>query len=180
MNRQPLMESGFFSMRKNAVKWPTLRKAWLTNDNVSMLQKYVTGKGRSIVFLDGVYETKLNRYVNKPSTERAIFFEFMAKHPTAKGAIFALSWIGNFHNGCIFHCAWQYPQVNCWKKCDPNAENFLEEASFNLYHDIANIVYDTANGGNIIDDEVREFINNGKRNSKETERVILTNTYQIT
>lgn len=162
MNRQPL-NSPFFAMRKSDVKWPTLRKTWLTDDNVPLLRKYVTGKGRSIVFLDGTYETKLNRYFHKSPIERAVFFEFMAKHPNAKGAIFALCWIGNFHNGCIFHCAWQYPQVNCWKDCDPDAELFLEKASFNIYHDIAVLLYGSTCNGKIVDDEVAEFLENGKK-----------------
>ena len=84
MNRQPLLDSPFFSMRRNNVKWPTLRKGYLTDDNVELLREYATRKGRSIIFLDGDYITKLNRYVRKDPTERAVFFEFMCREKELK------------------------------------------------------------------------------------------------
>lgn len=160
MNRQALGESPFFSIRKNKVKWPTIRKVFMDDDNIKRIKKYATGTGRSIVFLDGTYETKLNRYVGKGSTERAVFFEFMLKDPDISGAIFILCWIGNFHNGCIFHAAPQFPQMNCWVEAlgPEKASLFFEKHAFKVYKEIVNILH---NGEDIIDDEVRKFIDNG-------------------
>lgn len=160
MNRQRLDNSSFFNMRKNNVKWPTLRKAYLTDETVDQLRTLATGKGRSIIFLDGEYETKLNRYVRKDPMERAVFFEYMIKDKNVKGAIFMYCWIGNFHNGSIAHFSFQYPQMNCWTEVLENSENFFDKASFNLYSEIVNILY---NGfDNITDKEVKDFIENGK------------------
>lgn len=160
MNRQPLHESPFFAMRNVDVKWPTIRKAYMNDDNVAVLKKFATSKGRSIVFLDGEYITKLNRYVGKAPEERAVFFEFMIKEKGLKGAIFLLCWIGNFHNGCIFHAAPQYPQMNCWIDTlgKDKANEFFEKHAFLLYCNVVNIVY---NNGPIIDTDVKRFIENG-------------------
>ena len=171
MNRKPLMESSFFGMRKDKVKWPTLRKAYLTDDNVAKIKEYATRKGRSIIFLDGEYETKLNRYVRKDPMERAVFFEFMCREKGQKGAIFAYCWLGNFHNGTIAHFSFQFPQMNCWydnfgaETLEPSekrdeANKFFERCSFRLYKEIATILYD----GEITDKEVDTFINNGEEN----------------
>jgi len=161
MNRQGLSDSPFFATRKNRVAWPTLRKAYMTDDNVPALKKYVTGKGRSIVFLDALYETKLNRYVRKDPWERAVSFEFMLRKKGVKGAIQALVWLGNFHNGNIAHFAPQFPQMQCWIEAlgYERAMRFFEEGCFNIYKEIANILY----GGNILDEEVKEFIDNGSK-----------------
>lgn len=162
MNRQPLSNSPFFALRKVDVKWPTIRKAYMDNENVEVLKKYVMSKGRSIVFLDGEYLTKLNRYVGKAPEERAVFFEYMIKQKGLKGAIFILCWIGNFHNGCIFHAAPQFPQMNCWIDTlgFEGANRFFEEQSFKLYKAVVNILH---KGNPIIDEEVREFVENGSQ-----------------
>lgn len=160
MNRQALPSSRFFAMRNVDVKWPTIRKAYMDDNNVAVLKQYVMSKGRSIVFLDGQYLTKLNRYVGKAPEERAVFFEYMVKQKGLKGAIFLLCWIGNFHNGCIFHAAPQYPQMNCWIDTlgFDKATQFFEEQAFKLYKEVVRIVH---NDQPIIDKEVREFIENG-------------------
>lgn len=161
MNRQGLSESPFFAIRKNKVMWPTLRKAYMTDENIPRLKKHVMSKGRSIIFLDGGYETKLNRYVRKDSNERAVFFEFMLRKKGVKGAIQTLVWIGNFHNGAIAHFSPQFPQFQCWVDClgYKEAMYFFEEACFRIYKDIADILYD----GPYLDKEVKEFIDNGVR-----------------
>ena len=87
MNRRQL-DSPFFAIRKEKVKWPTIRKAYMTDDNVKVLKEYVTKKGRSIIFLDGKYDTTLNRYKNLPPEERAISWEFMCREKGVKGGIF--------------------------------------------------------------------------------------------
>lgn len=159
MNRQ-ILNSPIFSIRKDKVKWPTIRKAYMTDDNVAQIKQYATGKGRSIIFLDGVYETKLNRYVKKDPIERAVFFEYMAREKGVKGAIFMYCWIGNFHNGCIIHFSYQFPQMNCWVEADPvKANEFFERNTFKVYRDIVYMLY----GGHdkIKDEEVLNFINNG-------------------
>ena len=144
MNRQ-LLDSPLFEHRGTKVKWPTLRKAWLTDETVAKIREYATGKGRSIVFLDGEYETTLNRYKGLDPTERAVFFEFMCRHPAKKGAIFTYVWIGNFHNGSIIHFGFQYPQMRCWDEHEEVDENaFFERAVFTIYKQIAEILYDAS------------------------------------
>jgi len=157
MNRQGNASSPFFAMRKNKVAWPTIRKAYMNDDNVSVLKKYVTSKGRSIVFLDGEYITKLNRYVGKAPEERAVFFEFMCKDKDIKGGIFLLCWIGNFHNGCIFHAAPQFPQAQCWYDAlgKEEADRFFERHAVKIYREVVSIVHE---GKAIQDEEVREFV----------------------
>lgn len=162
MNRQKLDKSKFFSVRRNSVKWPTIRKAYMTDANVAEIKDYVTGPGRSIVFLDGPYLTKLNRYVGKAPEERAIFFEFMCKEKSLKGAIFILCWLGNFHNGCIFHAAPQYPQMNCWIDAlgYEKAMEFFDKHSFKIYRKLVDILHA---GKPIIDEEVKEFVEYGNK-----------------
>lgn len=156
MNRMSLMDSPIFKIRGNDVKWPTIRKGYLTDDNVLKLEKYMTTTGRSIIFLDGTYHTNLNRWVGKDPTERAIFFEYMINPPKISGAIFALAWVGNFHNGSIFHCAWQYPQIRSWHEHTIGAEEFFEKQAFKIYKATVNIIY----GEGKWDDEVYEFVHN--------------------
>jgi hypothetical protein len=155
MNRQPI-SSPMFSIRGSKVKWPTLRGAYMTDENVDTLKKYVTSKGRSIVFLDGEYITKLNRYVGKAPEERAVFFEFMCKEKAIKGGIFLICWIGNFHNGSIFHAAPQFPQMQCWVDAlgVEGANRFFERHAFKIYKEVVDILY----GGAITDKEVKEFV----------------------
>lgn len=157
MNRQGIPSSPFFAVRKNKVAWPTIRKAYMNDENVAVLKKYVTSKGRSIVFLDGEYITKLNRYVGKAPEERAVFFEFMCKDKGIKGGVFLLCWIGNFHNGCIFHAAPQFPQAQCWYDAlgKEEADRFFERHAVRVYREVVNIVH---NGEPIIDAEVKEFL----------------------
>ena len=159
MNRRKLA-SPYFSIRKEKVKWPTIRGAYMNNDNVQVLKEFVTKKGRSIIFLDGKYDTTLNRYKNLPSEERAIAWEFMCREKGVKGGIFMLCWLGNFHNGCIFHCSPQFPQIQCWyeQMGFEKANAFFERQAFKIYREVVSIVH---GGGTITDDEVREFIENG-------------------
>jgi hypothetical protein len=133
----------------------------MNDQNLSVLKDYVMGKGRSIIFLEGNYETKLNRYVKKDSTERSVFFEFMLRKKGVKGAIQTLCWIGNFHNGSIIHFGPQFSQLQCWIEClgYQEAMNFFEGACFEIYSNVADILY----GNNTKDIEVEEFIQNGKR-----------------
>jgi hypothetical protein len=160
MNRRQL-DSPFFAIRKEKVKWPTIRKAYMTDDNVKVLKEYVTKKGRSIIFLDGKYDTTLNRYKNLPPEERAISWEFMCREKGVKGGIFMLCWLGNFHNGCIFHASPQFPQLQCWyeQMGVKEANAFFERQAFNIYDKVVSIV---SNGGPIADKEVQEFITNGR------------------
>jgi len=157
MNRQPLMGSSIFSSRGVNVKWPTIRKVYMNDNNVSVLKDHVLSKGRSIIFLDGSYITKLNRYVGKDPEERAVFFEYMVKEKGVKGAIFLLCWIGNFHNGCIFHAAPQYPQMNCWIETlgYEEATKFFERKAFDMYKVVCEILHE---GQSIKDKEVAEFL----------------------
>lgn len=158
MNRLRLEDSPLFEHRGTKVKWPTLRKAWLTDSTVEKIREYATGKGRSIIFLDGTYETTLNRYKQKDPTERAVFFEFMVRNKKYKGAIFCYCWIGNFHNGSIIHFSWQYPQQRCWEN-EGIPESFFEEGTFEIYKTIAEILYEESEYP--IDKEVDKFLKVG-------------------
>lgn len=156
MNRQGFPGSPYFAIRKNKVAWPTLRKAYITDENVELLKKYIKKAGRSIVFLDGPYETKLNRYVKKNPMERAVFFEFMLRKKGIKGAIQTLVWIGNFHNGSIIHFGPQFPQMQCWlEMAGKEGMLFFEESCYKIYKDIALILYNN----NVTDKEVIQFLN---------------------
>lgn len=159
MNRRKL-SSPFFSIRNEKVKWPTIRHAYMTDENVAVLKNYVTTKGRSIIFLDGKYDTTLNRYKNLPSEERAVCWEFMCREKGVKGGIFMLCWLGNFHNGCIFHASPQFPQIQCWyeQMGYDKTNEFFERQAFKIYREVVKIVH---NGNSIIDEEVKEFIENG-------------------
>jgi len=155
INRAVLYDS-LFEMRGNNVKWPTIRKAWLTDYSVPPIKTYVEGRGRSIIFLDGTYRTNLNQWVERDPHERAIFFEFLVKHPKVNGGIYILSWVGNYHNGCIIHFAWQYPQVRCWHEAGANVETFFERKCFTIYKDIVTILYEHSEFP--MDEEVEKFI----------------------
>ena len=156
MNRLPLLDSPIFSIRGERVKWPTIRKAWITDESASALRDHVTGIGRSIIFLDGMYRTNLNQWTNKDPIERAVFFEYLMKHPKVKGGIFLLCWIGNYHNGCIYHCAWQYPQIKCWETFGVGAEKMFERKAFQVYKQVTSIIYKHSEYP--MDDEVTEFL----------------------
>jgi len=155
INRAVLPNS-IFEMRGNEVKWPTIRKAWLTHASVHELEDHVTTKGRSIIFLDGEYRTNLNQWAKKDPYERAVFFEYLVKHPKINGGIFLLSWIGNYHNGCIIHFAWQYPQIRCWLAAGKNAERFFERKAFQVYKECVEILYKHSDYP--MDAEVENFI----------------------
>lgn len=157
MNRRPL-DSPIFGMRGEEVKWPTIRKAWLHDDSVAEIKDFVIQRGKSIIFLDGTYRTNLNQWVKKDPHERAIFFEFLTKHPKVKGGIYLLSWVGNYHNGCIIHFAWQYPQVRCWYEAGTGIEEFFEKKAFSVYSKIVNILYDHSE--HPMDEEVESFLKN--------------------
>ena len=136
--RQPIPEPSWFAERGSKVKWPTLRGAYLTDDSVEALRKMAFG----VIFLDGEYNTRLN-FDKKDSLERAVFFEHL--HKVQGHHIFLLIWIGNYHAGSIFHCAWQFPQMYHWDWYE------LEKAAFKSYKQIAELM-----GCN--DDEVVEFV----------------------
>lgn len=141
-NRMPLPNSPIFAMRGERVKWPTLRKAWLTDESVGRLRNIAHG----VIFLDGTYNTNLN-YGKRPPEERAVFFEHLQK--VDEDHIFLLCWIGNFVNGSIFHCAWQFPQHLNWPLRP------LEYAAYRTYRRIAQALYH----GSPMDAEVDEFLN---------------------
>lgn len=159
MNRLPLKGSVTFEGRGDRVKWPTIRKAWLNDAAVEELRQYVTRVGRSIIFLDGQYKTNLNKWCDPPRgpEERAVFFEFLMKHPKVKGGIFLLCWIGDYHNGSIYHCGWQYPQVRCWHEYGAHAHEMFEAWAFRVYAAVVRILY--KHSDHPMDHEVEEFLN---------------------
>ena len=156
MNRLPLNQSEVFKVRGERVKWPTIRGAYLTDESCVELRNHVTKRGRSIIFLDGEYLTNLNKFAGRPPEERAVFFEYLIKHPRVKGGIFLLCWIGNFHNGSIYHCGWQFPQVKCWEDFGTGAEAMFERKAFKVYKEVVEILY--KHSPNEMDSEVQEFI----------------------
>lgn len=161
MNRQ-VLGTPIFGMRKNKVKFPTFRKGYLTDEKVDKIKAHVMSKGRSIVFLDGPYETKLNRYVRADPNERAVFFEYMLRQKGTKGAIQSLCWLGSFHNGSIIHFAPQFPQWACWLEAGGmEAIEFFENGCFRIYRAVAEILYDGLD--NITDKEVKAFIESGSK-----------------
>ncbi len=127
-NRLPLEDSPIFAMRGTDVKWPTLRGVYLTDTTVAEIRKLAYG----VIFFDGEYNTRLN-FRNKDARERAVFFEHL--QVVDGDHLFLLSWIGNYHAGAIFHCAWQFPQHINWPR------RALEFAAFRTYRAIANIMY---------------------------------------
>jgi hypothetical protein len=150
LNRKPQPDSSFFAHRGSKVKWPTLRGAYLDDDTVVELKKLVRNK--SIVFLDGSYKTNLNQWVQRGPIERAVFFEWPVKWrggPT----IFILCWIGNFHNGSIFHAAPQFPQIHTWVDEPEFGWEKMEYAAVQLYLKVAEVLY----GDKEWDKEVRKF-----------------------
>lgn len=164
LNRHILEGSTYFEMRGERVKWPTIRGAWLNDLAVADLERYVTGLGRSIIFLDGQYRTNLNQWSGKNPIERAVFFEYLHKHPRVKGGIFSLHWIGDFHNGCIMHTAWQYPQNKCWERYGTGAEEWFERMAWKVYNRCVEILYQHSD--NPMDQEVEEFLRHGKERHK--------------
>jgi hypothetical protein len=141
-NRQPLPDSAIFSRRGTKVKWPTLRGAYLTDESIAKIRRIAFG----VIFLEGEYNTRLN-FEHKDSKERAVFFEHL--HRVDGDSLFLLCWIGNYHAGAIFHCAWQFPQHLLW----PNPK--LELAAFKTYRTMATILYE----GKPSDPEVHSFLN---------------------
>lgn len=128
-------------MRGTKVKWPTLRGAYLTDEAVTKLRKYAFG----VIFLEGEYNTRLN-FDRSSATERAVFFEHL--HRVTGESIFLLIWVGNYHAGAIFHCAWQFPQVFHWKWRP------LERAAIESYRSVALALY----GDGPMDSEVAAFL----------------------
>lgn len=127
-NRIALPQSPVFGMRGENVKWPTLRGGFLDDEKILALRKIAFG----VIFLEGMYNTRLN-YDKKPSEERAVFFEHL--HKVDGDSLFLLCWIGNYHAGSIFHCAWQFPQHLAWPQVP------LEFAAYRTYRQVANILY---------------------------------------
>lgn len=140
-NRLPLPDSQIFARRGTKVKWPTLKGAYLDDKVIKKLRSIAHG----VIFLEGTYNTRLN-FDHKDSKERAVFFEHL--HKVDGDYLFLLVWIGNYHAGSIFHCAWQFPQHLHWPL------PALEIAAFQTYRTIAMILYE----GVAVDPEVRDFI----------------------
>lgn len=143
-NRFPLPDSPIFSVRGEDVKWPTLRGAYLDDEGVALLRRKAFG----VIFLDGMYNTRLN-FGRTSSTERAVFFEHL--HKVQDSHIFLLVWIGNYHAGSIFHCAWQFPQMEHWNVRD------LEWAAYRTYKEVAKVMY-RGKKRDEVDAEVVEFL----------------------
>lgn len=150
--KTPFHSSGIFRSRGSKVKWPTLRKAYLDAQTIPRVKKLA-----GLIFLEGEYETNMNQWHTRNTkddrTEYAVFFEARKSvFRDVRGRtwpIFLLSWIGNFHNGSIFHCAWQYPH------CRLYPDHILEFGAFRLYRKVVEAVYPEG----IKDDEVRRFVN---------------------
>lgn len=120
------------------MKWPTLRGGYLTDEAVERIRSFAYG----VIFLDGTYQTRLN-FDKGPPDERAVFFEHL--HRVENESIFLLCWVGNYHAGSIFHCAWQFPQMYHW-----GWQN-LEKAAVKTYFKVATAVQTN-------DSEVRSFL----------------------
>lgn len=155
INREVMAGSQIFEMRGENVKWPTLRGAYLTDESVEELKKVAITVGKSIVFLDGMYKTNLNKWVKKDPIERAIFFEWNIRHGTQM--FFALCWIGNFHNGSIFHIGYQFPHITWWKEY--TSQEWLERQAFRVYERVAKLLYSFSSKA--VDLEVSKFLKNG-------------------
>lgn len=143
LNRVPLPESEVFAGRQSKVKWPTLRGSRLDDDSVEELRQLTLGTRRSIIFLDGMYNTNLNKFKNLPTEERAVFFEYRVDYKGS--AIFMLVWIGNYWNGCVFQLGYQFPALQNWPV------DFLEKEAFKLYKRVVKIL-------DVYDIEVLDFI----------------------
>lgn len=143
-NRYPLPDNPVFASRGSKVKWPTLRGTYLDDVRVEALRRTAHG----VIFLDGMYDTRLN-FGMKESRERAIFFEHL--HKVDDAYLFLLIWIGNYLDGSIFHCAWQFPQHLHWSTTS------LSWAAFRTYKRIVGIMYN----GIEMDKEVAEFTRRG-------------------
>lgn len=141
LNKKPMPDSDIFAMRGAKVKWPTLRGGYLTNEAVDKIRTWAFG----VIFLEGEYHTRLN-FGKSESLERAVFFEHL--HKVNDSPIFLLCWVGNYHNGSIFHCAWQFPQMYHydWEE--------LEKAALKTYARVAAAVY----AGKEKDPEVKAFL----------------------
>jgi hypothetical protein len=116
----------------------------LTDSNIPELRKVAFG----VIFLEGMYKTRLN-YDRKPPDERAVFFEHL--HKVDGDSLFLLCWIGNYHAGSIFHCAWQFPQHVAWP------QQPLEYAAYRTYRQVVNILY-AGIPRNQIDHEILTFL----------------------
>lgn len=153
INRQVMEGSLVFEMRGENVKWPTMRGAYLTNDTVAFLRDRAIKIGKSIVFLDGTYKTNLNKWVKKDPLERAVFFEWQVRDGTQM--FFALCWVGNFHNGSIFHVGYQFPHSTWWT--ERVGQDIMERWSWNIYRHVAECLYSLVPEG--YDTEVEKFLN---------------------
>jgi hypothetical protein len=134
-------------MRGTDVKWPTVRGGYLNDKNVALLRTQAFG----VIFLDGTYHTRLNG--DGPDEERGIFFEHL--HQVDGDHIFLLCWVGNFHNGSIFHCAWQFPQHQHW----PIRK--LEYAAFHTYRRVVKTIYGNSEWDSAVYAFCNQFRNEG-------------------
>ena len=145
LNRTPLC--GAFSCRGTKVKWPTLRKARITDKSRGALRELAKSY-RSEIFLTGEYRTNLNfgRGKNGPF-EVAAFFEREVR--TDNGALYLLVWVGNYYDGAVFHCGWQYPHARLVDN------EVLERVAVETYMDVAIRLYEYSDS--VMDPEVEAF-----------------------
>lgn len=157
LNRLPYPNPPW-DIRGDDVKWPTLRGVWLDDSNIPRLHEAAITLGKSIIFLEGTYRTNLNQYTKRSPIERAVFFEWFFRSPSPhRGGIFFLCWIGNFHNGCIFHCAPQWPQVQAWE--DKLSREWLDKRACRIYRRVTHTLYP----GDITDPDVNTFVSHISR-----------------
>ena len=154
MNKRPALPETIFESRGSKTHWPTLRSAFLTQENLPKIERLSTG----VIFLSGEYNARLNQYTSKDPTELAVFFEHgftlkVKESPHNRKKAYMLSLIGNYYNGAVFHVAFQYPQCLYYYESD------LEQQAFRLYWRVAGILYDY----DYTDREVKEFIEQGKK-----------------
>jgi len=155
LNRIASPKGSIFEDRGNNVKWPTLRKGYLVPEAIERIKARAQGPGKSIVFLVGEYKTNFNKFVNLPPEEPAVFFEWLIRSPKNIGGIYLLCWVGQFHNGSIFHCSYQYPQVLNWTEENgvDYSVNYLEYCASKVYLTVADAIYNTGE----MDSEVQAF-----------------------
>jgi len=148
LERLRVPELAFFDKRasKGLPHWPTLRGARLDDEAFKRLRRLA-----DLVYLEGTYNTNLNKYVAEPSLERAFFAETRKSMQTLQGKpyiLYILWWIGNYHAGSIVHIAFQYPHCLGFSK-----ESMLLAACTHYRRVVA-----AAYGDRELHDDVAEFV----------------------
>ncbi len=136
-------------------KWPTFRKALLTDEAIERLKKMpsliFTAVGTQIVreTANGGFH-----HSGQPNEYPIFSFERQIRMRDSEGKskiLYAICWVGGYGKGSIFHMGWQYPHVNDF----PQEE--LENFSKLVYIDVAKAVHgDLAKA----DVDVRNFLVN--------------------